>query len=179
MDTNVAHHLYTHCVKGLLKDKTRIICTHKSQFLSSSDWVLLMNNGTIINQGRPFEVLCDYDIKTMDVEFDEVNSNMHVSKDDWIPNKEPEIVSDTEIQEDGVVALSVYKHYWNSVGSLTGWLLFIALIIMQVHMQIKYMKSFNLFNFIIFMSAMLININIKPSRLKNNGILTIFKIANN
>lgn len=133
VDTNVALHLYTHCVKGLLKDKTRIICTHKSQFLLSSDWVLIMNNGTIINQGRPFEVLCDYDIKAVDVKFDEVNSNIHVTTDDWIPSEEPDIVNDKEAQEDGVVALSVYKNYWKSIGSLVGWLLLIAIIIMQVH----------------------------------------------
>lgn len=136
VDINVAQHLYTQCINGLLKDKTRIICTHNSQFLLSADWVIIMNNGTIVNQGRPFEVLSDYDIKTVDVKFDEVNSNTYLTTEDWIPNKESEfenVLNDEENQEEGVVALLVYKQYWNSVGNVVGWLLFIALICMQVY----------------------------------------------
>lgn len=136
VDINVAQHLYKHCINGLLKDKTRIICTHNSQFLVSADWVLIMNNGTIINQGRPFEVLSDYEVKTVDVKFNEANSNAHSAMDDWIPNKETmneNTLNDGENQEEGVVSLSVYKQYWKSVGSLIGWLICISLIIMQVH----------------------------------------------
>lgn len=131
MDVNVAQHLYTHCINGLLKDKTRIICTHNSQFLLLSDWVIIMNNGNIINQGRPFDVLSDYDIKTVDVKLDETNINTNLCMEDWIPNNESEIES-KESQEEGVVALSVYKQYWNSVENLVGWLLFISMVIMQV-----------------------------------------------
>lgn len=135
VDVNVAQHLYTHCINGLLKDKTRIICTHNSQFLLSADWVLIMNNGTIVNQGRPFEVLNDYDVKTVDVKFDEANSNSSLTMDDWTPTKESEIkndLTDIENQEEGVVDLSVYKQYWKSVGNLIVYLLLFAIIIMQV-----------------------------------------------
>lgn len=96
-----------------------------------------MNNGTIVNQGRPFEVLSDYDVKTMDLKFNEANSsNTYLTVEDWIPTKMPEIendLNDRENQEEGVVAFSVYKQYWNSIGSLVGWLLFIAIVLMQVH----------------------------------------------
>ncbi|XP_060844608.1 ATP-binding cassette sub-family C member 10 [Rhopalosiphum padi] len=134
VDVNVAQHLYTHCINGLLKDKTRIICTHNSQFLLSADWVLIMNNGTIVNQGRPFEVLNDYDVKAVDVKFDEANSNSYLTMDDWTPIKESEIINDLndrEDQEEGVINLSVYKQYWKSVGNLIVYLLFIAIVIMQ------------------------------------------------
>lgn len=135
VDINVAQHLYTHCINGLLKDKTRIICTHNSQFLLSADWVIIMNNGTIVNQGKPFEVMSDYDVKTVDMKFDEANINTYLTIEDWIPNKESrfENQDDRENQEEGVIALSVYKQYWYSVGSVVGWLLFIALICMQVY----------------------------------------------
>ena len=136
VDINVAQHLYTHCINGLLKDKTRIICTHNSQFLLSADWVLIMNNGTIVNQGRPFEVLNDYDVKAVDVKFEEANSNSYLSMDDWTPIKESEItndLNDIENQEEGIVDSSVYKQYWKSVGNLIVILLFFAIIIMQVH----------------------------------------------
>lgn len=135
VDINVAQHLYTHCINGLLKDKTRIICTHNSQFLLSADWVLIMNNGTIVNQGRPFEVLNDYDVKAMDVKFDEANSNSYLTMDDWTPVKESDVINDLndrEDQEEGVINLSIYKQYWKSVGNLIVYLLFVAIVIMQV-----------------------------------------------
>lgn len=135
VDINVAQHLYTHCINGLLKDKTRIICTHNSQFLLSADWVLIMNDGTIVNQGRPFEVLNDYDVKAVDVKFDEANSNSYLTMDDWTPVKESDVINDLndrEDQEEGVINLSIYKQYWKSVGNLIVYLLFIAIVIMQV-----------------------------------------------
>lgn len=135
VDINVAQHIYTHCINGLLKDKTRIICTHNSQFLISANWVLIMNNGKIVNQGHPFEVFTDYDVKTVNVKFNEVNSKSNLNIEDWVPNKETEFTnesSDKENQEEGVVSSSVYKQYWKSVGRFTGWLLFIAMIFMQV-----------------------------------------------
>lgn len=95
-----------------------------------------MNNGTIENQGQPFKVLSDYDIKSVDVIFNEANSNTHITLEDWVPNKEPENennVNNRESQEIGIVALPVYKKYWNSVGILIGWLLFISMVIMQVN----------------------------------------------
>lgn len=135
VDVNVAQHLYTHCINGLLKDKTRIICTHNSQFLLSADLVLIMNNGTIVNQGRPFEVLNDYDVKTVDVKFYEANSNTYSTMEEWTPTNESEFennLNDKENQEEGIVALLVYKLYWKSIGSFVGWMLFISMVIMQV-----------------------------------------------
>lgn len=136
VDVNVAQHLYEHCINGLLKKKTRIICTHNSQFLTSADWVVVMNNGEIVNQGLPNKTLKDYDLKKVNIKFDEINSNRNLTVENWVPSRESEIdnnFNDRENQEEGVVALSVYKKYWNSVGSLVGWLLFISMVIMQVN----------------------------------------------
>ncbi|XP_016655769.1 multidrug resistance-associated protein 7 isoform X4 [Acyrthosiphon pisum] len=86
------------------------------------------------NKCRPFEVLNDYDVKAVDVKFEEANSNSYLSMDDWTPVKESEIkndLNDIETQEEGVVDSSVYKQYWKSVGNLIVILLFFAMIIMQ------------------------------------------------
>jgi len=144
VDIDVAQHIYTHCINGLLKNKTRIICTHKSQFLLSADQVIIIDKGIMVNQGPPFEVLSDYDIKTMDLKYNEANSNTYLNVEDWAPTKKvPEVendLSDKENQEVGMIAFSVYKQYWNSIGSLVGWLLFIAIVLMQV--PINYMHIF-------------------------------------
>lgn len=136
VDIKVAQHIYTYCINGILKDKTRIICTHNSKFLTSSNLVLIMKNGAIIHQGRPYEVLSDYYVQTVDEKFNEANVNSFLTMEDWIPNKESEVknnLNDGESKEEGVVALTVYKRYWKSIGSLIGWLLFFAMVIMQVN----------------------------------------------
>ncbi|XP_050424570.1 ATP-binding cassette sub-family C member 10 isoform X2 [Adelges cooleyi] len=134
VDVNVAQHLYKHCVNDLLKNKTRIICTHNTEFLLEADWIIAMNNGEIVNQGKPFEILSDYNIKTLSVKFDELSYNSKVEAIDWMPTKESDVtydLIDKENQEEGIVALSIYKHYWNAVGTVVGWLLFFSMFAMQ------------------------------------------------
>lgn len=40
VDAHVASHLYTHCILGLLREKTRIVCTHHLGFLRNADRII-------------------------------------------------------------------------------------------------------------------------------------------
>lgn len=40
------------CIMELLRGKTRILCTHRIEFVKKADMVVLMDNGTIIRTGR-------------------------------------------------------------------------------------------------------------------------------
>ena len=40
VDAHVAHHLFTHCIMGLLRQKTRVLCTHHTKFLQQADLVI-------------------------------------------------------------------------------------------------------------------------------------------
>lgn len=60
VDYKVAHHLYTKCVMGLLRDKTRIVCTHHVRFLQDADWILVMDKGKVVSQGLPKDILPKY-----------------------------------------------------------------------------------------------------------------------
>ena len=40
VDAHVANHLYTHCILGLLREKTRILCTHHVGFLRNADCII-------------------------------------------------------------------------------------------------------------------------------------------
>uniref|UniRef100_A0A4W5PMC5 ATP-binding cassette, sub-family C (CFTR/MRP), member 10 n=1 Tax=Hucho hucho TaxID=62062 RepID=A0A4W5PMC5_9TELE len=51
VDTDVAHHLMERCIMGILRSKTRILCTHRIEFVDKADVVILMDNGTIIKTG--------------------------------------------------------------------------------------------------------------------------------
>lgn len=39
------------CIMGILRSKTRILCTHRIEFVDKADVVILMDNGTIIKTG--------------------------------------------------------------------------------------------------------------------------------
>ncbi|KAK6300442.1 hypothetical protein J4Q44_G00285400 [Coregonus suidteri] len=45
------------CIMGILRSKTRILCTYRIEFVDKADVVILMDNGTIIKTGTPEEVL--------------------------------------------------------------------------------------------------------------------------
>ncbi|XP_078503541.1 ATP-binding cassette sub-family C member 10-like [Lissotriton helveticus] len=57
VDADVAKHLVEKCIMGILRDKTRILCTHRTEFLSTADFLILMDEGKIIQTGTPTEIL--------------------------------------------------------------------------------------------------------------------------
>ncbi|GCC37373.1 hypothetical protein chiPu_0015877, partial [Chiloscyllium punctatum] len=48
VDKDVAKHLLEKCILGVLKDKTVILCTHRTEFLDMADVVVLMEDGRIV-----------------------------------------------------------------------------------------------------------------------------------
>jgi ABC-type multidrug transport system fused ATPase/permease subunit len=56
VDAHVGRHLFETCLMGALKDKTRILVTHQLHFLPQVDYILVMKNGIIAEQGT-FEEL--------------------------------------------------------------------------------------------------------------------------
>lgn len=52
VDLKVARHILHHCINGLLRDKTRVLCTHQTQFLLRADSVVRMGEGLVIKQGQ-------------------------------------------------------------------------------------------------------------------------------
>lgn len=51
VDADVANHLMRKCILGVLQHKTRILCTHRTEFLEKADALLLMDNGRIVKTG--------------------------------------------------------------------------------------------------------------------------------
>lgn len=58
VDPHVANHIYSKCINGMLKNKTRLLCTHQSKYLVQADWVIVMRDGKIANQGNFKCFLC-------------------------------------------------------------------------------------------------------------------------
>lgn len=51
VDADVAAHLMQKCIMELLRGKTRILCTHRTEFVDKADMMVLMDNGTIVRTG--------------------------------------------------------------------------------------------------------------------------------
>ncbi|KAH9492913.1 Multidrug resistance-associated protein 7 [Bulinus truncatus] len=129
VDAHVAKHIYTHCIMGLLKKKTCILCTHHVKFLRRADLVILLENGSIIKSGSPAEVLDNIYFN------EEFNTKEEVPEEKLVEttqdsNKEYTLVEEEE-KETGVVKGAVYKAYWNAVGSCLSTMVLVSLFLMQ------------------------------------------------
>ncbi|CAH0722850.1 unnamed protein product, partial [Brenthis ino] len=51
VDTQVARHIFEHCMKRYLGNKTVILVTHQLQFIKSVDQIVIMDKGTILAEG--------------------------------------------------------------------------------------------------------------------------------
>ncbi|KAG8268119.1 Multidrug resistance-associated protein 7 [Homalodisca vitripennis] len=132
VDVQVARHILRHCIHGLLKDKTRILCTHQTQFLLQADTVVHMDHGTVIRQGPPGEVLPDYEEILTSSQLEEPSLPRPKSAAPLNERVEQDSLLGGEGRETGSVAWRVYGVYLRAVGlTLTAFVL-IAVTLMQI-----------------------------------------------
>ncbi|XP_067681975.1 ATP-binding cassette sub-family C member 10-like [Haliotis asinina] len=135
VDAHVAKHLYQKCIMGLLKQKTRILSTHHTHFLSKADKVIVMDKGCISQTGPPEEVL-----PSISANFDsgtEAQAPDSGPEDDNPTDPQDGALVEEEEQEKGVVKLEIYKTYWLAVGKCLSPLVLLALFLMQASRNIS------------------------------------------
>ncbi len=138
LDVPVGNHIFKKCIMGLLRNKTRVLCTHHPKYLTSATRLILLDDGKVLDVGSPSQILPKLDVKL----FEENNGNSSngssernrkvseaSSEDEPAPVREE--VIDQESRESGVVKLSVYKSYWHAVGNILSPLIVLSLILMQ------------------------------------------------
>eukprot|EP00118_Oscarella_pearsei_P023582 m.283819 g.283819 ORF g.283819 m.283819 type:complete len:1577 (+) comp40673_c0_seq30:70-4800(+) len=139
VDANVGAHLFDKCVLGLLRGKTRILCTHHTRFLDAADLVVVMEKGKIRVAGHPSEVVSQA--------FSPLKANAPAKEPADMPlrdddKKEGKIEEDVATQEKGIlvkeeekqvgaVAFNVYKSYWLAIGNCLAFSVLISLFLMQ------------------------------------------------
>ncbi|KFM61594.1 Multidrug resistance-associated protein 5, partial [Stegodyphus mimosarum] len=57
VDSQVGRHIFQHCIKGALKDKSILLVTHQLQYLEECDSIIYMRDGTIVEQGTHDELM--------------------------------------------------------------------------------------------------------------------------
>lgn len=139
VDAHVAAHLFQHCIMGLLKNKTRILCTHHTDFLSAADQVVVMDHGAIVHAGPLKGILhAEQIMKTVTdrPEEDEKHTEDKTESSEEIngENRDEGLVKEEE-KEVGVVKLHVYKSYWLAIGHCLATSILLSLFLMQGEMS--------------------------------------------
>lgn len=136
LDVKVAKHVFQHVILGLLRNKTRILCTHQTQYLVHADLVIEMSKGKIINQGKPSDVLPD--LEDYLLSSDSIESDMDIISVKMLPNEfnqsennEIDPLLEKEIIEKGTVHFSVYMSYIKATGRYLAISIFLSMILMQ------------------------------------------------
>ncbi|CAD6234353.1 GSCOCT00001844001.2-RA-CDS [Cotesia congregata] len=137
LDTKVAKYIFQNVILGLLKNKTRILCAHQTQYLIHADLVIEMAKGKIIKQGPPNKVLRDFEDYLLSSESSdklEVESITNSSKD-LNEIEDYHGVSDSLLKEEsveqGTVRIGVYGAYLTAIGRSLSISIFLAMLLMQ------------------------------------------------
>jgi len=135
VDAHVAAHLFQHCIMGLLKNKTRILCTHHTHFLSAADQIVVMDHGAVVHTG-PFKGILHTEqiMKTVIDRPDEGekhNEDKNENSEDLLGETKDEGLVKEEEKEVGVVKLHVYKSYWLAIGHCLATSILLSLFLMQ------------------------------------------------
>eukprot|EP01127_Copromyxa_protea_P010845 TRINITY_DN2685_c0_g3_i1.p1 TRINITY_DN2685_c0_g3~~TRINITY_DN2685_c0_g3_i1.p1 ORF type:complete len:1581 (+),score=418.17 TRINITY_DN2685_c0_g3_i1:533-4744(+) len=148
VDAHVGKALFNKCIKGLLRDKTRILATHQLQFLKQCDKIVVMSQGRITNVGSYEELMAN------SKEFNDLLSKHVVDTEDSEEEVQEHLMSMTspsltksspgsekkeekptgklivnETKSSGGVSFEVYKEYGRATGSLA-----FAVIILAIHL---------------------------------------------
>lgn len=139
VDTDVAEHLMKKCIMELLRGKTRILCTHRIEFVDKADMVVLMDNGTIIKTGSPAEILPLVEAVPKKLKNDHnMKEKDGVEQDEEEPGSPPDLCVDddpdplgAEQKQVGGLAWRVYQTYWLAVGGVLATSILMSLLFMQ------------------------------------------------
>ncbi|XP_059501095.1 ATP-binding cassette sub-family C member 10 isoform X3 [Stegostoma tigrinum] len=143
VDKDVAKHLLEECILGVLKDKTVILCTHRTEFLYKADVVVLMENGRVVKTGTPDEILPKVEVypttkqkKSKKKATAEIKSPKEAEQEpkELTPVEEEQMeihIGREEVKKVGAVSLKVYRSYWMSVGKWLAFSVLVCLFLMQ------------------------------------------------
>ncbi|NXY03430.1 MRP7 protein, partial [Pteruthius melanotis] len=149
VDADVANHIMQKCILGILKHKTRVLCTHRTELLEKADALLLMDNGRIIKTGTPADILPLVeafpkfkvtDKRNKDKGWCLMSSN---GQEEAIETEAEEstqnnnLIHKEEEKKEGAVAFQVYKAYWLAMGSCLAISILFSLLLMQASRNIS------------------------------------------
>ncbi|NWT64717.1 MRP7 protein, partial [Prunella himalayana] len=146
VDADVASHIMRKCIFGVLKHKTRVLCTHRTEFLEKADALLLMDNGRIVKTGTPADILPlveafpkfkDTDKEDKDKAPNEQGQEEAIKTEAEEPTQNNNLIHKEEEKKEGAVAFQVYKAYWMAMGSCLAISILFSLFLMQASRNVS------------------------------------------
>ncbi|XP_066402761.1 ATP-binding cassette sub-family C member 10 [Molothrus aeneus] len=146
VDADVAKHIMWKCIFGVLKHKTRVLCTHRTEFLEKADALLLMDNGRIVKTGTPADILPlieafpkfkDTDKGDKDKAPNNQGQEEAIKTEAEEPTQNHNLIHKEEEKKEGAVAFQVYKAYWMAMGSCLAISILFSLFLMQASRNIS------------------------------------------
>ncbi|KAM7318619.1 hypothetical protein ACRRTK_021731 [Alexandromys fortis] len=141
VDADVANHLLHRCILGVLSHTTRLLCTHRTEYLEKADLVLLMEAGHLVRTGPPSEILplvqAGPTAWTKEEEVTDSGKSLSVQNLEKTTEglEVEQSTSGRLVQEEskceGAVALHVYQAYWRAMGSGLAVAILVSLLLMQ------------------------------------------------
>ncbi|XP_063563214.1 ATP-binding cassette sub-family C member 10 isoform X6 [Gorilla gorilla gorilla] len=141
VDADVANHLLHRCILGVLSHTTRMLCTHRTEYLERADVVLLMEAGRLIRAGPPSEILPLVQAVPKAWAENGQESDSATAQSVQNPEKTKEGLEEEqstsgrllqeESKKEGAVALHVYQAYWKAVGQGLALAILFSLLLMQ------------------------------------------------
>ncbi|XP_055357966.1 LOW QUALITY PROTEIN: ATP-binding cassette sub-family C member 10-like [Paramacrobiotus metropolitanus] len=150
VDAQVANHIFDKCVLGLLKNKTRLLVTHHLDFLRAMDRLIVMQDGHIVENGQPLEILSKLTgfgpkwpgstgeksvsgVEGVSGVLSDISqaTSRRTSVQEPEPREAPVQLVQEEQREFGSLKLSVYRQYWQAVGNFWSIAVFVSLFLMQ------------------------------------------------
>nr|AIN44105.1 multidrug resistance-associated protein 5-like protein [Laodelphax striatellus] len=143
VDPRVGRHIFHFCINGLLKEKIRLLCTHHTQFLLGADQVLVLEDGAILKQGRPQDVLPDYEEdmtqnQLMETEVIVPGSPTPSIAGASIASAEPTDAAPADSQAESEewsghdsVSWNAYSRYWSAIGYGLSIAILLSIFLMQ------------------------------------------------
>ncbi|NWI03817.1 MRP7 protein, partial [Tichodroma muraria] len=149
VDADVANHIMRKCIFGVLKHKTRVLCTHRTEFLEKADALLLMDSGRIVKTGTPADILPlveafpkfkdtdkghkDKGLCLMSLKGQEEAIKIEAEE----PAQNNNLIHKDEEKKEGAVAFQVYKAYWIAMGSCLAISILFSLFLMQASRNVS------------------------------------------
>ncbi|XP_007934499.1 ATP-binding cassette sub-family C member 10 [Orycteropus afer afer] len=141
VDADVANHLLHRCILGVLNHTTRLLCTHRTEYLEKADIVLLMEAGRLVQAGPPSEILPLVQAVPKAWAEDGQKSDSATGQSMWNTEKAKEgleveegtssCLLQEETKKEGAVAFHVYRAYWRAVGWGLALAILFSLLLMQ------------------------------------------------
>ncbi|KAI8893302.1 P-loop containing nucleoside triphosphate hydrolase protein [Globomyces pollinis-pini] len=119
VDAPTAKHLLNNCILKVLKGRTVILVTHAINLVfPKSDWIVIMRNGSVSNQGVPNDVANDDSLKELNQQ-----SQVEPFGSNHEDSGEVQLINETSIKNEeskvvGAVKFKTYKSYIMACGGL-------------------------------------------------------------